>query len=587
MSSIDVRRAWAALLCRAGLLLLLAPTAARAATLDVSVQGLTGAVRDNVLGSLSIYQERGRGDLTDARIRQLHATATEEIRTALQPFGYYRPKVDASLDVDQKTDHWTARYAIEPGPPLSVTKVEVHLSGEGSSDDAFQTLRDRFPISRGEPLNQAAYEQAKKHFQSVAAERGYFDLRFTRHEIRIDLETYQAQIYLDVDTGVRYRFGDLYVEQNLLTPDLIRRYVRISPGDYYTTQALLDAQNALTASNYFTDVQVDADRSQARDHTIPITIHLKPRPQNKYSAGLGYGTDTGVRGQLGWERYYLNPQGHHARIDLRDSQIDRSLTAGYFIPIRNPRNDQLGFTGGFEETDTDTATNKTRRLAVSRTNVRGHLLEVLSLTYQVEEFDVSGQTGNPTLVLPGVNWTYYWGNERIYTRSGASAMLDLRGAAETLGSDISMRQARFQLRDIFPVATFGRVITRFDVGHTNTKDFTQLPASLRFFAGGDTSVRGYAYNTLGPVDAQGNVIGGPDLLVGSVEYEQHLSGNWSAAVFYDTGNALNSFRDPLRKGAGIGVRYRTPVGEIRVDIAEALSEPGHPRRFHIYFGPDL
>jgi translocation and assembly module TamA len=587
MLPFGVRRARTALLCRVGLLLLLAPTVTRAATLDVSVEGLTGVVRDNVLGSLSIYQERVRTDLTETRIRQLHATAPEEIRTALQPFGYYRPKIDASLDVNQSENHWTAHYTIEVGPPVIVTEVQVRLTGEGASDKSFQALRNNFPIRRGEPLNQAAYENAKKRFQSAAAERGYFDLRFTRHEIRIDLQAYQAQIYLDVDTGARYRFGDISVEQNLLTPELVRRYVRISPGDYYTTQALLEAQNALTVSNYFSDVQVDADREHAHDHTIPITIHLKPRPQNKYSAGLGYGTDTGVRGSLGWERYYLNPQGHHARIDLRDSQIDRSLTAGYFIPIRNPRNDQLGFTGGFEETHTDTATNKTRRVAVSRTNVRGHLLEVLSLTHQVEEFDVAGQTGVTTLVLPGVNWTYYWGDERIYTRSGASVMLDLRGAAETLGSDISMRQARFQLRDILPLASFGRVITRFDVGRTNTKDFTQLPASLRFFAGGDMSVRGYAYNTLGPVDAQGNVIGGPDLFVGSVEYEQHLSGNWSAAVFYDAGNALNSFRDPLKKGAGIGLRYRTPVGEIRVDLAEALSEPGHPRRFHIYFGPDL
>jgi translocation and assembly module TamA len=131
------------------------------------------------------------------------------------------------------------------------------------------------------------------------------------------------------------------------------------------------------------------------------------------------------------------------------------------------------------------------------------------------------------------------------------------------------------------------LITRLDIGRTGIDDFTQLPASLRFFAGGDQSVRGYSYNTLGPTDAQGAVVGGPHLLVGSVEYEHALASKWSAAVFFDQGNALNDFRDPLKKGAGVGVRWRTPIGQIRVDVAAALSEPGRPRRFHISIGPDL
>jgi translocation and assembly module TamA len=179
------------------------------------------------------------------------------------------------------------------------------------------------------------------------------------------------------------------------------------------------------------------------------------------------------------------------------------------------------------------------------------------------------------------------GDDRIYTRSGARATLNVLGATETFGSDVSMRQARLQLRAIFPVASAGRLITRLDAARTSVNNFAQLPASLRFFAGGDQSVRGYPYNSLGPMGAQGNVVGGPHLLVGSVEYEQQLAGKWSAAIFFDEGNALNNFHDPLKRGAGIGLRWRTPIGQIRVDIAEAMSEPGRPRRFHIVIGPDL
>jgi translocation and assembly module TamA len=583
MFRFDVRRLRALRFAIA--LLLFAPCALRAATLEVVVEGLEGSVQANALSALTIYQERNRPDLTETRIRRLHATAPEEIRAAVKPYGYYQPTIDASLDFDRAEDHWTARYRVQPGPVVRIAAIEINLRGEGATDPVFRNAVEHFPLRRGDPLNQVLYEQGKSRIQSLASERGYFDMRLTRHEIRLDLDAFRAEIYIDVDTGARYRFGEIQVDQDLLTPQLLERYVRIEPGTPYSTRALLDAQNALTA--YFSEVKIDADPKQAKDRVIPVTIKLKRRPQNKYTFGIGYGTDTGPRGQIGWERYYLNPEGHHARIDLRGSEIDRSLTAGYFIPIRNPRTDQLGFTGGFEETDTDTVTSSTRRLAVSRSTVRGYLLETLSLTHQLDRFTVGGQTGKTTLVLPGVSWTYYIGDDRIYTRSGARMTLDVRGATETFGSDVSMRQARFQMRAIFPVASAGRLITRFDVARTSVDNFPQLPASLRFFAGGDQSVRGYAYNSLGPTDAQGTVVGGPHLLVGSVEYEHQLTGKWSAAIFFDEGNALNNFRDPLKKGAGIGMRWRTPIGQIRVDVAEALSETGHPKRFHITIGPDL
>lgn len=568
-----------------GLLLLLVPRALLAATLDVGATGVSGELRDNVIAALGIYQERGRSDLTPARVRRLHQRAPDEIRAALEPFGYYRPRIEPTLVQDGDT--WTARYRIEPGPAIPAATVDLDIAGEGANDPALRAVIERFPIERGDPLNHAAYEGAKRRLEALAAERGYFDLRFTRHEIRIDLEAYRAGIYLHVDTGPRYRFGEVTIEQNLIDPELLARYVRLQPGDPYTTAALLDLQNALTSSNYFGEVQVDADPREARDHTVPVRVQLTPRKQDKYTFGVGYGTDTGPRGQIGWERFYLNPQGHHTRVELRGSQIEQSLTAGYFIPIRNPRTDQLAFTGGYEETDTSTATTKARRLAVSRSTVRGHTLETLSLTHLREEFDLGLQTGSTSLLLPGVSWTYYLGEERIYTRRGARALLDLRGASDRFASDTSLVQARIHTKAILPVAGFGRLLGRVEIGKTRVDNFDELPASLRFFAGGDVSVRGYAYNSLGPSDATGDVIGGRNLLVGSVEYEQQVVGNWAAAVFYDAGNALNDFSDPLKEGAGVGVRWRSPIGQIRLDAARALSDAGRPWRLHLYIGPDL
>ena len=564
----------------------LLPETVCADTVSVAVEGLSDELRDNVLANLAIYQEREE-DLAAARIRGLHAQAPSQIRAALQPFGFYRARIEAALE--QADGEWTARYQVDPGESVRLDVVDVRLTGEGAGDPEIRKLVDPFPLKHGEPVNHAIYEQAKRAIQRSANERGYFDLNLTRHEIVVDLEAYRAELYLHVDSGRRYRFGEIHLlqEQEIIDPALLARYVRLQPGDPYSTAALLDLQSALSASEFFSDVEVIVNPEQAQDHTIPVEVRMTPRKPSKYTFGIGYGTDTGPRGQVGWERRYINRQGHHARAQLRASEIESSLSASYLVPIRNPRTDQFEYFANYADGRILAIDSTVRRLGIRRTVARGHLQESLSLTRQSEKFSIGPETGSSALLLPGVTWSYTWGEERIYTRAGARVVLDLRGASEQFASDTSLFQTRLQPKLILPVSDFGRVIARADIGDTQIMDFGLLPPSLRFFAGGDVSVRGYKYNSLGPTNAQGDVIGGKNLLVGSVEYEHRLTGSWAGAVFYDIGNALNDFNDRLKEGAGIGVRWRSPVGQIRVDIASAISEPGRPWRLHLNIGPDL
>ncbi|MFL6712210.1 MAG: autotransporter assembly complex protein TamA [Sulfurifustis sp.] len=568
------------------LMLFLAQIEVHAANLTVTVEGVSGAQRDNVLAALGIYQERDRNDLSPARIRALHERASAEIKTALQPFGYYRPRIAAHLEQDRSG--WQARYDIDPGPAVPVTVIDLHVAGEGETDPEFVKLIDEFPIRKGDTLNHAVYEQAKQAFQRIAAERGYFDQAFVRHEVVVDVDDYHAEVHLHVDTGRRYRFGNIDLEQDILDPAFLARYVRIERGQPYSAAALLELQTTLSATDYYSTIEVVADPKQASGQEIPVHVRLTARKPSRYSFGFGYGTDTGPRGQLGWQWRYLNPQGHHVATELRASKIERTLNAGYFIPIRDPRTDKLAFTTSYTESDVRDIESTIRRLGVGRSTQRGRLQETLSLTLHDETFTIGeSATGSSTLLIPGVTWSTFLGPERIYTRQGASAQLEVRGSSEQVASDVSMLQARFQSKVIFPFFDFGRFVLRGDVGATRIVDFDRLPPSLRFFAGGDVSVRGYAYNSLGPTDANGVVIGGKYLLVGSAEYQQRIVGNWAGAVFYDTGNALNDLNDPLRRGAGIGVRWRSPIGQIRLDLASALSNPGRPVRVHLYIGPDL
>lgn len=571
--------------CLLGLLLGALPTLAASPAITVGVEGVSGELRDNVLAHLGLYQAREREDLSPARVRRLHAQAPGEIRAALQPFGYYRPRIESQLT--RTPEGWVARYVIARGEPVHVREVDLEISGDGADDPEFRRLVREFPLARGDQLRHADYEAAKRDFQKIAAERGYFDFKFARSEIRVDVEADTATVHLHLDTGPRYRFGEITLEQDLLDPAFVQRYIRIKPGEPYSTRALLDLQAALADSEYYADIEVLAEPEQAVDHAIPVHIRLTPRSQDRYILGIGYGTDTSARGRLGWQRRYVNEQGHHLRTELRASRIQQSLTAGYFIPFRNPRTDQYAITGGYEEDDTLAFESEITRFGASRTAARGRTRETLSLTYQNERFAVGDQTGDTTLVMPGANWVRTFGEDRIYTARGARLSFELRGGSAELGSDISFLQARLQPKAIYSVSEAGRFITRLDIGTTRIDNFDELPASLRFYAGGDQSVRGYRYHSLGPTDATGEVIGGRRLLVGSLEYEHRIRGNWSAAVFYDAGNALEHYTDPLARGAGLGVRWLSPVGQVRIDVAAALSEDGHPWRLHLNIGPDL
>ena len=200
---------------------------------------------------------------------------------------------------------------------------------------------------------------------------------------------------------------------------------------------------------------------------------------------------------------------------------------------------------------------------------------------------IADESGDSTLLIPGINWSRTWGDDFIYAVDGLRFDLDLRGASKEIISDTDFAQLQGTIKFISSLNKNNRFITRGTLGSTWTDAFNELPTSVRFFAGGAQSVRGYRYRSLGPVDARGEVVGGKYLLSGSIEFEHSFTNVWGMAIFADAGNAIDHINDDLAKGAGFGFRWKSPVGPIRLDFASALSIDGEPWRIHITIGPDL
>ena len=553
---------------------------------NVVIMGIDPPLEDNVRLFLSIEQQKEHALLTEGRLRRLHTKALQEIANALQPFGYYRPVITSEL-TQQSPDHWRAIYRIDPGPALPIGEFDFVVSGAMRDDPELQMLINKLPLHKGDIFNHVQYEELKAGLARFASERGYFKARFIEHRIDIDLDAYEARIHLHYDAGTRYHFGEVLLQQDAIDDDLLRRYIPFERGSPYTLTQVIDLQQALNDSEYFRTVEVSPGALQPGSDEIPVSVMLTPRTLHRYSVGLGYGSDTGARAKFGWQIPLLNSRGHRFDTEAKVSELGYTVEAHYRVPVLNPRTDQMVYSAGVVNEHTDTSESTIRTIGASLKRSRGNWRESISVDYEQEDFVVADQSGSTVLVIPGVNWNRTWGNNFIVAIDGLRFDIGVRGASEKLVSDTSFVQIQGGLKAISALGADDRIIARGNLGRIVTQTFAELPGSLRFFTGGGNSVRGYGYQALGPVGANGEVVGGQYLMVGSIELEHSLSGKWGVAVFYDAGNAANDLTVKLERGAGFGFRWKSPVGPVRIDLASALSRDDQPWRLHINIGPDL
>ncbi len=553
---------------------------------DVVINGIDKSVEDNVRLFLSIEQQKDHTLMSEGRLRRLHQKAVQDIKQALQPFGYYRPVIESVLK-QSTPDHWQATYTINPGPGLPISEFNFALSEEMANDPEVKALIQEPPLRKGEVFRHVDYEKFKASLAKLASERGYFNARFVEHRVEIDLDAYEARVHLNYNGGPRYNFGEIKLKQNVLDTELLHRYISFDRGTPYTLTELINLQQALNDSDYFQTVEVSPGEPQLDKIEIPVSVTLAPRKRHRFSFGLGYSSDTGARAKFGWDMPRLNSRGHRISTEAKVSEIGYSLSANYRVPVLNPRTDQLIYSTGVVNEKTDSSDSTVRTVGASLNRSRGAWRESISLNYQQEDYIVADTSGDSTLLMPGVNWSRTWGKNFIYTVDGMRFDIGLRGASEQLISDTDFAQLQGGIKVINSLGQHNRIITRGRLGSTWTQAFDQLPSSVRFFAGGAQSVRGYAYQSLGPVDVNGKVIGGQYLMTGSIEFEHSFNGKWGVALFYDGGNAIDNLDDKLERGAGFGLRWQSPVGPIRIDLASAVSRDGHPWRIHINIGPDL
>ncbi|NIF15510.1 outer membrane protein assembly factor [Pantoea sp. Cy-639] len=571
-----------------GLLLLAASSMAWAQSeLLVRVKPANNPLKGNIEGYIGSL-----GDRDEEALLRFSRGAEEQARKAAQALGYYQARISTEVKAPRDKDSPPQLIIrVEPGEPVRLRNVTVRIEGPASELKAFRVPDSRV-LRPGEQLNHGHYEDAKRLILNQASRYGFFNGRFERQRLAVDPQAGVADIELVYQSGPRYRLGAVkFGGDTPLDQDLLQRMVSFKPGTPYDSELIAELNNDLQSSGYFEGVRVDAAPSAAVGEDIPVDVRLDTRKPRTMGLGLGFSTDVGPRGKANWTRHWVNPQGHSYGWETELSAPRQNVGLWYDIPLDPPLTDKLRFAGGYQNEEIAGTDSLSKLLTVGpewHSKLPSGWQRVISLKYQREEYRLGDDSGLSNLLMPGVSFSYLRSDNRIDPHNGYRLQFDLQAAKEGLGSDTNLVHGNVLLKGLTTLGQNHRFLGRAQFGGSATNGYQQnIPPSLRFFAGGDQSVRGYDYQTLSPRNNKGDRIGGRYLVAGSVEYQYSIAEKWRLATFVDQGNSFNSLELPsLKTGVGIGVRWVSPVGPLRLDLAHALDDDGG-FRLHFSMGPEL
>jgi translocation and assembly module TamA len=622
--------------------LLLALALPALADVEYVVIGLDETLTANVLSHVDTVQFGPRARLRPRDHEKVIDKAIADARAALRPYGYYAP--DISARIIQKEDRSAiVELTIEAGPPIRVASVDVSVVGPGATDRLISAWLRAWPLGDGAILDQSIWEYEKQSVIEIANSRGYLAAEFTEHELALDLEQNTATLALIFDTGPRYVMGDVEYSGHRLRPGILEYIPRFDKGDPYTARLVSRLRTDLWKTGYFDDVTVlETERPDLEPPAVDFDVRVATKTKNHYSGAIGWGDDTGIRLQANYSRHPISSAGDRLDLGVGYQELDDQLTlrTRYRKPWigRSRQWWDAEFTLRFENQDLEVKRDEEdedfiqlangdldeRHIRFGRLklrNLRGGEAQRFTTPFvqflnSDQRFDLVDLTpDDPTTrvedpILEGRLRTI----ENAFSIGMDYEVVDVQGRSfetfgrrdrawifhsnKAFGSTVEFTQLYASTRRSFLLGDRLKFHLRGEIGYTDAivdefvldvggqplnLSFTRLPNFYRFKAGGSMSVRGYGFEQL-----SNNDIGSNHIITASAEAEYRFLDSWSGAAFADIGNAFNEWDDPdLKRGIGIGLRWYSFAGEIRIDVAQAVDFEGKPLRYHLTIGTPL
>ncbi|WP_232455106.1 autotransporter assembly complex protein TamA [Oceanisphaera avium] len=545
------------------------------------LKGLKGELKDNT----QVYLDH-LPPIEAEQLPRFRKDIQQAVINSLQALGYYEPDIEI---IASKKNPARVTVKVAPGQPVRIRTLNIQLAGEASQDPQFEKLLSQLKLHESQVFQHDIYEKTKASLLSLGLSRGYFDAQYKMHQVLVHPEEHAADVNLLFDSGARYHFGELIVDSDRPVARILDPLVDIKPGDAFLSSDVTALSRSLSTTGYFKRVSVQPNVSEAdENHQIPLYVTLRAKADNEVEVGVGFSTDEGPRFSSSWDKPWINSLGHSLQTNLKVSEPKQDITVIYKIPRGNPLNHYYTVQGGYQMLNQDDTESDRIVASVHRfdKDPDGWTRDVF-LRSEYETYTQGQQEDDSFLVIPGVSYNRtrvkggldaYWGDSQVGT---------LELSEPWWGSDTRFIRVFGRTKWLRTVAKKQRVIARAEQGAVWVDDVEKLPPSLRFFTGGDLTVRGFSYQSITPVDDNGDRLGAKYATALSLEYDYKIAEKWRLATFVDTGTATNDYREDWKVGTGLGVRWQTPVGPVRVDLAFGVSEDQVPMRIHFTLGPEL
>lgn len=549
----------------------------------LSIQGVSDEVLANIQTHLQMSNDKIA--LSPLGFPRSNEYILHKVKEALHALGYYQ----GQMNLSGEHSHW--ELDIELGQRAVWGQISIQVAGSGQGFLPFEQFVQTSLLQPGRPVHHGDYESEKNRLIALAHSHGFVEAHFTKNRFLIAADKNSADLDWVLDSGERYRVNQVLLSGSSLSDEFLARYLTVKAGDSYQLEQVFKTQQNLNRSGYFSQVQIEPE---ARSDTRSMDIHIRLFDAEKYllKTQLGYGSDSGGKLGFSWQDTRVNQAGHNYQLGFDTNRVETTSSFQYKLPLRGDNNEWLN-RYSFRYRDDELAISKTHsfesRLLQKHSS---HWFSQAALVLATEQI-ASNQTIEKYLEYLTPLWqiNYFSVDDPFKAVAGWRWQAEIRAGHPAISDpDLQFVQVQQAFKRIDAFSEQWRMIYRLDLGYTHMDEqefSTNMPSSYRFFAGGDASVRGYRYQTLGPRDEFGELIGGKHLVKLGVELDRQISESWRGAIFYDVGNAFNHWHSlDLKRGLGLGVRWVTPIGSIRIDYARSLDLPKE-WRWHITIGPDL
>jgi translocation and assembly module TamA len=495
--------------------------------------------------------------------------AHREISELLTTEGYFTPTITLHFPSSDKPPV----LEVKPGPRTLVAEISIKFKGDLAVDEPgrkmrIEKLRAAWSLGAGQPFRSPVWEEAKAVLLSSVAGEDYPAATIEESKAEVDAATFQARLSVTVDSGPAFSYGNLVIKGlNRYDQSLISDLAPFKPGDPYRRDQLLAFQTKLQNLPQFSSAAVHIEPDSVKHQAAPVEVILSEAQSQRVSLGAGYSSNNGARGEITYANNDLLDRALRLNSVLRVEQRRQTLaTTLDSIPDQTGRWFSLG--GSLDRTFIQELETMREKVGVSRNQISGNMETRLAVNWQREDRDPKGGVHqvNQTLALDGY-MRYRSVDNPLFPRDGSVTELRMGGGSRQALSDQDFLRTYVRHQFWHPIGERHVLFLHGQLGYTFAPSRFGIPQEYLFRAGGIQSVRGFAFQSLGVHEGQA-VVGGRVMATATIEYNHWFTPSWGAAVFTDVGDAADSVRRlDLAVGYGGGIRWRSPVGPLALDLA--------------------